>query len=129
MKKNHDELVSLVESLSVEHTAILGWVDKINNEISQKKSSEEISEMVTDFKQFLLEHILKEDDDFYPNLYSSKEVDSEMVKLHDIYHDLEGFFNSTEGEIVTKFQDVASKITSRINYEKNTFKKLLDDYN
>ncbi|MBF0380649.1 MAG: hypothetical protein HQL69_06510 [Magnetococcales bacterium] len=127
MTKTHKEIIDLLDVIDSEHTVILMWAKEIVDDIAQQKTPQYISDKAFSFKDFLLEHILKEDAELYPFLPRSAEVQAEMKKLHNIYADLEEFFMSTPDKIVAKFEDVAPKIISRIEYEQVMLKELVKE--
>ncbi|MBF0445659.1 MAG: hypothetical protein HQL68_08715 [Magnetococcales bacterium] len=125
MIKTHEEIISLLEIIDSEHIVILKWADELIDDIAKERSQQYISEKAFSFKDFLLEHILKEDAELYPYLTHTKTVDTEMRKLHDIYAKLDDFFMSTPAEIVEKFKIVVPLVKARIEYEDSMLKELV----
>jgi hypothetical protein len=125
MTKTHEEIIDLLEVIESEHIVILKWANELIDDIAQERTPQYISEKAFSFKDFLLEHILKEDAELYPHLHKSMVVEVETKKLHNIYSALEDFFMSTPDEIVEKFENVVPHIKARIEYENSMLKELV----
>ncbi len=130
-KNNHqhlqvsEKLIQLVEHLTIEHTIIIRWTKEIVTDLEQKRPQEYLSEKINCFWEFALQHILKEDADFYPNLPQFIDVDKELESFNDVYCELEDYFKLPYEEVTDNFPALVAKIKSRIRYEERLFADLM----
>lgn len=120
MENSKNSVDKLIQVLAIEHFVIIRWADEIALDI---KNDEEIDiyAKIVDFGIFILQHILKEDAQLYPDLSNYEGIDTEVTNLHDIYHVLEEFFGKPPGVVLSNFEEVAQKIKARISYEEGLF--------
>lgn len=111
----------LIDELKQEHLIILDWLDELN--VKTKNNHKDLYGFINNFKQYIVEHLDKEDTILYTDFYLTSKNNEQFKHLEDSTKHFEMLKETLGKAIQTLDKDTISKfiqmVRFRIHFEEN----------